>query len=278
MNRVNPHPGIGVWEKGKMQYKIGDVTKITGLSIEGVRMYERAGIIASQREDGNRYRKYGYLDITSMIRSRILRAFGFSLKEIAEMTNEGTIGSIIARFEDRKHETMKEICLLEKKSELLTEMQMDMDAAERNLNSISILEAPAFFRIEFSRNGEITGSGRVVACVREWMEYAPFIHFSSRYSGKDTYGGLAIQVRYADLFGIRENDLVSYHPAAQSLQYILCESENDYGMADNLEAIRLFCDTHRFNLAGDLYSHSIFGTHKATSYKRYKKIIGKINP
>ncbi len=52
-----------------MDYTIGQVSKLLGLSIEGIRKYEKMGIIMPVRSACD-YRKYGYLDITALIRAK----------------------------------------------------------------------------------------------------------------------------------------------------------------------------------------------------------------
>ena len=74
-----------------MHYLISDLSRITGMSIEGIRKYEKEGIIAPQRSENGQYRIYDYLDITSMMRSRMYRALGFSLKETGELINDASL-------------------------------------------------------------------------------------------------------------------------------------------------------------------------------------------
>ena len=54
-----------------MKYKIGTVAKLLGVSPEALRLYERNGILLSDRGDGeNGYRYYSRLDITALLRAR----------------------------------------------------------------------------------------------------------------------------------------------------------------------------------------------------------------
>ena len=78
-----------------MHYLISDLSRITGMSIEGIRKYEKEGIIAPQRSENGQYRIYDYLDITSMMRFRMYRALGFSLKETGELINDASLEQAI---------------------------------------------------------------------------------------------------------------------------------------------------------------------------------------
>lgn len=71
----------------KKEYSIGFVSKLLDMSIEGIRNYEKAGIIETTRTD-SAYRKFQYLDVTCLMRARSYRAMGFSIREISEMTND----------------------------------------------------------------------------------------------------------------------------------------------------------------------------------------------
>ena len=70
-----------------MKYKIGEVSRLPGISSEGLRLYERNGVISSEKDSDNGYRYYRHLDISALIRSRTYRNYGFSMKETAQLLN-----------------------------------------------------------------------------------------------------------------------------------------------------------------------------------------------
>ena len=52
--------------------------RLLGMSAEGIRMYERSGILRAQREkEENEYRSFDHLDITALIRARGYHYCGF---------------------------------------------------------------------------------------------------------------------------------------------------------------------------------------------------------
>ena len=50
-----------------MKYHIGLISKLLGLSAGGIRLYERGGIVRSQREGDGGYRFYERPDIVSLM-------------------------------------------------------------------------------------------------------------------------------------------------------------------------------------------------------------------
>ena len=255
-----------------MAYLIGDVAAVTGLSVEGIRKYERAGIIAPERSDGGQYRLYGYLDVTCMIRCRAYRALGFSLREIAEMTNNEDIPAILERLQARENELSRENRLLSMQQQFLREKRELLSRLDDLLDRVEIREVPAFCRLEFAENGEITKSAEVRALCRKWMEYAPFVRISTRYRDGNTYGGLLIQEPYAALFPIEESPHVRRCPAGLSLRICVSEERTGYAAADGADILRRFAAEHRFRAEEDAFGQSLISVHKSSRYRRYRMI------
>ncbi|PKB14324.1 MerR family transcriptional regulator [Novosphingobium kunmingense] len=66
----------------KTQFTIGKLATATGVNIETIRYYERAGLIAPPaRTDGN-YRTYGEADITRLRFVKRTRDLGFTLEQV----------------------------------------------------------------------------------------------------------------------------------------------------------------------------------------------------
>lgn len=62
--------------------KISDFSKLTGLSIKALRLYETHGILVPNRSDSNRYRLYSESQVELAKEISDLRATGFSIREI----------------------------------------------------------------------------------------------------------------------------------------------------------------------------------------------------
>ena len=61
-----------------MNFRIGEVAEILGVTNEAVRHYERMGIVKSQRDPENKYRFFDQYDVERLIEMRFSCALGFS--------------------------------------------------------------------------------------------------------------------------------------------------------------------------------------------------------
>ena len=259
-----------------MDYSIGQVSKLLGLSIEGIRNYEKAGIIQSRRPEGSNYRKYSYLDITSLIRARLYRSLGYTIQETTRLTNESTLQDVCEALGRRKAELHYEIALAQQKLLRLEEMEKSIGILDAELGRVGIDHSPAIYRFEFSQNGMIDFSEDTVALFQKWADYAPFTFISSRYCDGIVYGGLAIEEKYAGLFDIHEDKRVKQHARSLSLRLTVMEEDNGYSDVSILKTLYDYADRHHFILSKDLIGCTVIGVNKASGYRRYRRIFARI--
>ena len=264
-----------------MDYSIGKVSRILGLSVEGIRNYEKSGIIRSKREDGSNYRKYSYLDIASLIRAKMYRAYGFSIKETDDLTNHLSLDEIAAAFDGKITELSGDIRVAMEKKSFMEEHVAMLRSLEEQAGKIRICRMPAIYRIEFARNGVIDFAQEKVRLLQTWMEYVPFVFFSSRYAQNDVvYGGLAVMARYAELFGIPEqckgDGEISYLPEALCLMLTVKEGDTGFSRTETLSALKNYASYHNFELGDDMIGHTVIGIHKSTDYQRYRQVFARI--
>ena len=263
----------------KAEYSIGKVAKLLGLSIEGIRSYERAGIISSRRTDENSYRKYSYLDITSLVRARMYRAFGFSLSETELLTNQHEIDDILTALHCREEKIRMEIVLQKAKLSLLEELTEKIEEIENMTGDIELCKSPSSYRMEFSKNGEIDYTEETVANFRRFVDCLPFSRISSRYSEVNVYGGLAIDADFASLCGLETSGgKIQYLPSQLCLKLVISEEENGFADSSRLEPLYEFADYHRFHLSKDLIGYTILGISKSKAYRRYREIYAPVLP
>ena len=68
-----------------MKYTTGELAEMFGLTNEGVRYMEKAGIIHAERDPKNGYRRFEYDDFVRLRRAKGFHVLGFSLEEARRM-------------------------------------------------------------------------------------------------------------------------------------------------------------------------------------------------
>ncbi len=68
-----------------MSYQIGEVAKRVGMTVEGLRFYERRGLIKPAARSTARYRLYGEREVQALLFVKAAQEMGFALREIEEL-------------------------------------------------------------------------------------------------------------------------------------------------------------------------------------------------
>lgn len=134
---------------GKRAYLIGDVARITGLSRDALRFYEKKGIISSEKLE-NGYRCYSDLDIYRLMHICYCRKMNISLGDLEEMMSgrkeplEGTREHITRRLEEEEAELRRRQLAITR----LRMTQRDMGRIEQCSNRCSVKMFPSAYVLD----------------------------------------------------------------------------------------------------------------------------------
>ena len=109
-----------------MSYQIGEVAKRVGMTVEGLRFYERKGLVNPMARSPSRYRLYGDREIQTLRFIKAAQEMGFALREIEDLLEirQGK-GSNCAAMRDRLAEKLDGV---RRKIKLLRVLEKDLAA------------------------------------------------------------------------------------------------------------------------------------------------------
>lgn len=99
---------------GDMMYKIGEFSKITGLTVKTLRYYEDEGMLIPEKRLENGYRSYNEANYESACFLRSLRELKFSISEMKEIMSNCESESDLAYYLKEKKEFIKNNILKER--------------------------------------------------------------------------------------------------------------------------------------------------------------------
>lgn len=92
-----------------MEFKIGQVAKMTGFSASGIRFLEEKGIVTPANGRKGEYRSYGIQDVSTLLDCRNYRECGLSLTQILELMRSKDFNAHGLAIETRCLELEQEI-------------------------------------------------------------------------------------------------------------------------------------------------------------------------
>lgn len=121
-----------------MRYSIGEISKITGISKDRLRNYEKQGIIKPQREPDNQYRFYTEQDIDRILTLELYRAAELNLPTISKICTDSTVEDITSYLrenEDVIEKQMKHLASIQNRTK---ELLHSCERIEKHLNKICV--------------------------------------------------------------------------------------------------------------------------------------------
>ena len=171
-------------EDGK--YPKGDINKVArmlNMSDEGIRIYQKKGLVFPAIKAESRIRSFDIMDFTMLLYSRSYRKCDFSLVEVETIVNDCNIEQIRRMYEEKKLEKENEIHQAQLILRHIHDTIESINRIPELLGKIEISNFPGLFRLEFMYSGDVWNlDSEMVSNVSEWAGYAPCTAISTRYS------------------------------------------------------------------------------------------------
>ncbi|MDO6686720.1 MULTISPECIES: Zn(2+)-responsive transcriptional regulator [unclassified Agarivorans] len=128
-------------------YKIGELAKLSGLTVEALRFYERKGLLAPVARGANQYRMYSEQDLARLGFIQRAKQAGLSIKDIlelltlrehAETSSCGDVSSVVAH---KLYKVQEQLLQLQAFEATLKKLHDECCGGEESATSCSILKA-----------------------------------------------------------------------------------------------------------------------------------------
>lgn len=263
-----------------MKYRIGQISKLLGLSAEGIRMYERDGILKSHREGTGGYRYYERSDIVSLILAKDYRGYGFSVSEAESLINTDDLDFVKKSFARRGAELRKEILHKRQILTCLHEREALLKKETRRLGLVRLAERPAFYLLEYMLDDELILRPEQYETFRRWIAMTPFVFPSLRCDwtalsrGEKTFtAALGLMERDIKRLGAEELAAAGrYYPPAPCLCTVVRAVGHRSSGDDYFAHLRGYVMKKALRVAGDPVSRTILSMNRQAENIRYRQI------
>lgn len=128
----------------EQEFTIGQVEKITGISKDRLRNYDKKNILSPDKQEENQYRTYRANDIVEVLGVEYLRALDLGLADIKSIRETADIRQLTSVLEKKEEETAQKIQTLEKTLEMLQKAQAECKRIQNNIGNYSLASMPDF--------------------------------------------------------------------------------------------------------------------------------------
>ena len=221
-----------------MNYKIGEVAKILGISPDLLRYYERKGVVRPEKEQ-NGYRSYDAWDINFLMDCLWFKNFNFSIEEIADIVkipSTQQLGQLLAGKENELRETILRCQRLLIRSE---HHRADLRKIDTLLHRCEIGSSIPTHRF-INRIGNTYIEGREASqAALEWVKIIPFNQRCFEFDLGDhdpehTRWGYSITDEYMELLGFDTTITSRYFPARRCIHTVFKSSGGRDGFQPSL--------------------------------------------
>lgn len=225
-----------------MFYKIGDVSKMLGISTDIMRYYEKKGIVKPHKDENNDYRYYEVWDVNFLVECLWFKQFDFGMKEIEKIVSQSSYEELEETLSEREKSLEKEIV---RQQLLLKRLKQHNERLERGkacLNECNIEESPEFIRYINRYNFLYDDSPKVQALGRQWLAYFPFINRCFdveldvlQKGGIDFSWGFSMPIEYAKELGVDIKPPLEHFESRRCLHSVV-RQQGKYGFSPKLLA------------------------------------------
>lgn len=228
-------------------------SRFLNLSREGLKFYEKKGLITPERDIQNGYRIYNWEEINIILMCKKLRKFGFSLNSIIDIIHQKSPDKIIEQFQKQRNALVKEV---EEKSQAIISLDHKIEQleTEHRKEKYNIVQRPAIHWFSVKKNDNILDNPWNIAQSRRWLTFLPLVDGIMVWSlekilGRqgDVFQGHMVEVKEA---GPLSNEGIKLLPAAQSISTVI-ETRDDGKTEDIFSGILAYMREKGLTPSGD---------------------------
>jgi len=257
-----------------MPYTIGKFSKITGVTRDTIRLYEKQGIIKPAKDKQNQYRYFNDLDARPLLMSRFLRSLHISLEDVAALIKNAELADIVNKIEEAEQNLQDQLNSLLLLLDKIKEIKQEIREVDSLLNTFQLKTWPGIYRLQQTDRDLLL---ETTITASNWMSALPFCFFSLKIKAdsfltQDDYDynwGLAVFENELQYLNLKITDEIEYIKPHTYLSVTVKSPHNERLLASSKDFILSYLKDNNFAVTGDIIGRLIlseYAHNQAFSY------------
>lgn len=241
-----------------MKYKIGDVSKILGISPDLLRYYQKKGVVSPTLGQSNNYRYYDAWDINFLIDCLWFKNYGFGIEQTARLVSNSGFEDVMADMETRCAEIEENI----RHEQMLLERSKQYFAAMRRARSMlgrcDLVYSPEIIRYLNRYNLDYKNTPELWELSHRWLQYMPFVSRCFEVARTDLENktenyawGFAMGMDFAEKLNVPLDPPVAHLPSEPSVHTVFTSSGKANFSPKHLKPAMDFVRGHGLTVTGN---------------------------
>lgn len=245
-----------------MIYSSSDVAREAGMTTEGLRFYEKSGIIKVKKNEKNGYRVYEIMQVPLLRMAKILNTYGIPLSEISGFFqyDDSGLPKLVDTMEQRQEALKEELW---RKGRLLERLEYQLDLMRRaaeDPDQVWFCTRPAMAYLEYYGASMLRRRKELRDTLEEWIAQMPLVYpmpvLHRQDIGDETAycpAGFFCYAEDMEKLGLHENEFVRFVPCQQYLCGISAQQNSGRIDTTALEPLLFTAKKMNLQIAGDAY-------------------------
>lgn len=237
-----------------MQYKIGDVSRILGVSSDLLRYYEKKGVVTPVKDKQNDYRYYDAWDINFLIDCLWFKSFGFGIPQIAHMVADADYPALVSELGEKQVELMDSIHHQELLLRRLRKHCEQVFRVKDAQGKCDIVPSPEVVCYLNRYNSDYDNSSEMQALSKQWLPYMPFLQRYFEMIEEPSRGyawGFSLEMDYVNEFAVPVDPPVRHKPSVESIHSVFKSSGKDAFSPSHIDYLYDYALQNGYSVAGN---------------------------
>ncbi|MBP3869953.1 MAG: MerR family transcriptional regulator [Faecalicoccus sp.] len=264
-----------------MGLKIGQLSKLTDMSVETIRFYEKEKIISPKRLDNSKYRAYDVWDVFELNESLQYRNMGFSLKEVKEMMQSDSLMELDQKIMNKYRDIEKHIEHQHMLARFMASFHERISSAPDNIGNYWIHREDEKYYLPYCvRDGNsYTDADYTSQTLKKWLKTAPFYRAQLHVDISNIKQGLEAEMwsiflekDYYEFLGLEQTDEIKILPSQTYLHTIIDMGEKGELSIKQLRPALDYMETRGYQINGQILGEILVKCHEEGKWHRYMEI------
>ena len=241
-----------------MQYKIGEVARILGISTDLLRYYEKKGVVTPKKGEHNDYRYYDAWDTNFLIDCLWYKNFGFGIPQTAHLVTDCSYEELVTLLEDKRDELTQTLHRQELLTRRISQYCRQVIRVRDSIGKCDFLPCPELVRYLNRYDSSYDNSEQMQQLSKQWLEYMPFLQryfeipFEPDYRHAHRYAwGFSLEMEYVNEFSVSMEYPVKHMPSVECVHSAFKSSGKNAFSPRHIDYLYDFAARSGYTVAGN---------------------------